>query len=54
LKKLSLVYDAMKITDECLFSEGWLKNFKETAAAGDIQTEYSSGYSCSPSTGAVT
>jgi len=43
LKKLSLVYDAMKTTDECLFSEGWLKNFKETAAAaGDIQTEYSS------------
>jgi len=44
----------MKINDKCTFSEGWLKIFKETAGAGDIQTEYSSDYSCSPSTGAVT
>jgi len=42
LRKLSLVYDAMKINGKCTFSESWLKNFKETAAAGDIHIEYSS------------
>jgi hypothetical protein len=31
------LYDGMKITDKCIFSEGRLQNFKEPAAKGDIQ-----------------
>ena len=36
--------DEMKITDKCTFSDGSLRNFKEPAAEGDIQTEYLSDY----------
>jgi hypothetical protein len=31
-----------KIPDGCTFSDGWLQSFKQPAAEGDIQTEYSS------------
>jgi len=31
------LYDEMKITDKCVFCEGRPKNFKESAAEGDIQ-----------------
>jgi hypothetical protein len=41
IEKAKFFYGAMKITDKCTFSEGWLKNFKETTA-GDIHIEYSS------------
>jgi hypothetical protein len=37
IAKAKSFYGAMKITDKCTFSEGWLKNFKEAAAAADIQ-----------------
>jgi hypothetical protein len=32
----------MKLTDKHTFFEGWLWNFEESAAEGDIQMEYSS------------
>jgi len=35
-------YDEMKITDICVFFGCWLQNFKEAAAEGVLQTEYSS------------
>jgi hypothetical protein len=28
------------MTDKCTFSEGWLQNFTEPAAEGEIQMEY--------------
>ena len=31
-----------RLIDKRTFSEGWLQNFKEPAAEGDIQMEYSS------------
>jgi len=37
-EELKYLYDEMKITDKCIFSEGRPQNFKEPAAEGDIQT----------------
>ena len=42
IEKAKSIYDEMKITGTCAFSEVWLKNFKQTAAEEDIQMEYSS------------
>jgi hypothetical protein len=35
------LYDKMRITDRCTFSDGWLQNFKDSTAEGDIQMDYS-------------
>jgi len=32
--------DEMIKTDKCTISEGWLQNFKEPAAKGNIKMEY--------------
>jgi hypothetical protein len=53
IDKAKSFYGEIKITDNCTFSEGWLQNFKEPAAEGDIQMEYSSDELCSPNMGAV-
>jgi hypothetical protein len=42
IEKSKYFYDDMKITHKCIFSEGWLQNFKEPAAEKDILMEYSS------------
>ena len=34
-------YDEMRITDRCTFSDGWLQNFIDSTAEGDIQMDYS-------------
>ena len=54
IEKAKYFYNEMKITDKCTFSGCWLQNFKETAAEGDLQTEYSSEWLWNASTGAVT
>jgi hypothetical protein len=41
-EEVKFFYDEMKITDMCTFSEGWVQNFKEPAAEGDVKMEYSS------------
>ena len=46
--------DEMKITYKCPFSEGWLLNFKLSAAEGDFQVEYSSVSCTNQIIGAVT
>jgi hypothetical protein len=40
------------ITDKCTFSEGWLRNFKEPVAEGDVQLN-TPLIGCSPSIGAI-
>lgn len=54
IERVKCVYDEMKITDTCTFSEGCVQNFKERAAEGHTQMEYFSDWLYSPSTGAVT
>ena len=51
VEKAGSCYDEMKIVDRCAFSEGWLRNFKESAWEGDIQVEYSFDQFYSPSIG---
>jgi len=53
IEKAKYFYDEMKITDKCTFSGCWLQNFKEPAAEGDLQIEYTSKCLCNPSTGAI-
>jgi hypothetical protein len=40
IERVKCVYDEMKITDTCTFSEGCVQNFKEPAAEGHTQVEY--------------
>ena len=54
LGKAKYFYDEMKITDKCTFSGCWMQNFKEPAAEENLQSQYSSKWLCSPSTGAIT
>jgi hypothetical protein len=42
VERATFFHDEIKITDKCTFSEGWLRSFKEPAAEGDIQMQYSS------------
>jgi len=52
LKELSFFYYEITVTDKCTFSEGWLQNFKELVAEGDVQLN-TPLIGLSPSIGAV-
>lgn len=54
IEREKCVYDEIKITDTCTFSEGCVQSFKEPAAEGHTQMEYFSDWLYSPSIGAVT
>jgi hypothetical protein len=41
-EELKYLYEEMKITDKCVFTEGRPQNFKEPTAEGDNQMSYSS------------
>jgi hypothetical protein len=41
IKTARSFFDEMKIIDQCIFPAGWLQNFNEPAAEGDVQMEYS-------------